>query len=147
MKITEALLAEHLVFHNLFDRVELMVPGFATLAEARTCAALMAAMLKDHSIVEDELLMHPLEHCLSQLGQTDNFHHEHEAIEHSLAAAQATRRLASAKKELLKAVHGARQHFDKEERIIFPLAERQLNAKTQAALSQRWEERRKKAAQ
>ena len=147
MKITETLLAEHMVFHNLFDRVELMTPNFATLAEVRACAALMAAMLHDHSEVEDELLMHPLEHCLSQLGQTDNFHHEHETIEQALAAAQAARRLAPAKKELLRAVQFARQHFDKEERVIFPLADRQLNARTQATLSRRWEERRKAAAQ
>ena len=146
MKITEALLAEHMVFHNLFDRVELMTPQFETLAEARACASLVAAMLHDHSVVEDELLMHPLEHCLSQLGQTENFHHEHEAIERSLAAARSTRRLAAAQKELLKAVHFARQHFDKEERIIFPLADKQLSARTQSALRQRWEARRKAAA-
>ena len=33
MKITEALLAEHLVFHNLFDHIEAAAPGLKTLAE------------------------------------------------------------------------------------------------------------------
>ena len=147
MKITEALLAEHMVFHNLFDRVEWLASRLSTLAEVRVCASLMAAMLHDHSVMEDELLMHPLEHCLSQLGQADNIHHEHDAIEAQLAAAESARQLKSARAALLQAVQLARQHFDKEERVIFPLADRQFNATTQTALRKRWEQRRKTAAQ
>ena len=46
--------------------------------------------------------------------------------------------IKQARQLLLAAVVSSRKHFDKEERIVFPLAERVLNAKTLAALGQTW---------
>ena len=62
MKITEALFAEHLVFHNMFDHIEATVPKLKTLAEVKSLAALMESLLKSHSDTEDELFIGPLEH-------------------------------------------------------------------------------------
>ena len=67
---------------------------------------------------------------------------EHHEIDGSLSAAQKARSLKQARHLLLAAVVTSRKHFDKEERIVFPLAERVLNAKTLAALGQTWMERR-----
>jgi hemerythrin-like domain-containing protein len=39
-------------------------------------------------------------------------------------------------------VASCRKHFDKEERIVFPMAERVLNAKTLTALAHTWREQR-----
>ena len=39
-------LAEHVVFHNLFDHVERAVPGLKTLAEVHSLATLLDALLK-----------------------------------------------------------------------------------------------------
>jgi hemerythrin-like domain-containing protein len=50
--------------------------------------------------------------------------------------------LKKARQLLLAAVSYSRKHFDKEERIVFPMAERVLNAKTLAALGQSWMEQR-----
>jgi hemerythrin-like domain-containing protein len=47
---------------------------------------------------------------------------------------------------LLSAVSYSRKHFDKEERIVFPMAERVLNGKTLTALGQKWIEQRARAA-
>jgi hemerythrin-like domain-containing protein len=146
MKFIEALQAEHMVFHNIFDRLEKMTPRLKTLAELRVLASLLDSVMEDHGMVEEELLMGPLEHCLSQLGQTENMRAEHEAIDASLKLVQTVRNVARAKKELLHVVQLSRQHFDREERLIFPLAAKQLSAKTQAILSRKWEERRKQAA-
>mgnify|MGYP003349324693 CR=1 FL=1 len=63
MKITEALLAEHVVFHNLFDYVERATPKLRTLAEVRVLADLLDAMLESHGQIEDKLVMEPLDHC------------------------------------------------------------------------------------
>ena len=142
MKITEALLAEHVVFHNLFDYVERAVPGIKTIAEIKGLARLLGSMLQTHSQVEDQLLIEPLEPSFSHLGQAENFHEEHEEIDRDLAKLRTTRRLPDARKLLLSAVHLSRKHFDKEERIVFPLAERQLSAKSLALLGKRWEEQR-----
>ena len=46
MKITEALFAEHLVFHNMFDHIEATAPKLKTLAEVKSLAALMEQLLK-----------------------------------------------------------------------------------------------------
>jgi len=142
MKITEALLAEHVVFHNVFDYVERVVPKMKTLAEIRAVSCLLESMLKKHSHVEDHLLIDPLEAAFSQMGQAENFHDEHHEIEDDLDLITSERRLSLAKKRLLKAVLASRRHFDKEERIVFPLAEKQLSARSLLVLGRRWEEQR-----
>jgi hypothetical protein len=45
MKITEALLAEHLVFHSMFDHVEAIAPRLKTLAEFKAVATILESML------------------------------------------------------------------------------------------------------
>jgi hemerythrin-like domain-containing protein len=142
MKITEALLAEHVVFHNLFDYVERTVPKVRTLAEVRGLASLLIIMLRSHTKVEDRLLVAPLEAAFSQMGQSENFHEEHDQIEEQLASIDAIRRILLAKRRLLQAVVLCRKHFDKEERIVFPMAEKQLSAKSLLLLGKRWEEQR-----
>lgn len=143
MKITEALLAEHVVFHNLFDYVERATPKLRTLAEIRALAGMLDAMLTAHGQIEDKLVMEPLEHCLDQLGQNHAIHAEHEHIETMLAQVRSCRDVKQAKKLLVIAVVVARQHFDREERVIFPLAEKWLKAKTLQTLGTEWVAKRK----
>lgn len=142
MKITEALLAEHVVFHNLFDYVERVLPGVKTLAEVRTLSELLDAMLRIHSNMEDHLLIDPMEATFSQIGHAENFHDEHNAIEAGLDSIRSGLRVADAKRRLLATVLLCRKHFDKEERIVFPLAERQLSPKSLLVLGKRWAEQR-----
>jgi hemerythrin-like domain-containing protein len=142
MKITEALFAEHLVFHNMFDHIEAAAPKLKTLAEVKSLAALMESLLKSHSDTEDEMFIGPLEHCFEQIGQRDAFLEEHQEIDISLKNVQVTRDFKKARQLLLSAVAYSRRHFDKEERIVFPLAERVLKNKTLTALGQTWIEQR-----
>ena len=142
MKITEALLAEHQVFHSLFDHIESVAPRVKTLAEIKSLASLMRTMLDAHSHTEDELFIAPLEHCFEQLGHCETFHQEHDEIEANLKLIESARRLAAARRILLATVLTSRKHFDKEERIVFPLAERVLKSKTLTALGQTWMDRR-----
>jgi hemerythrin-like domain-containing protein len=142
MKITEALLAEHLVFHNMFDHIEATAPKLKTLAEVKTLAALMESLLKSHSDTEDDLFIGPLEHCFEQIGQRDAFLEEHQEIDASLRSLRLAKQLKDARHLLLAAVAYSRRHFDKEERIVFPMAERVLNSKTLTALGQTWMEQR-----
>ena len=138
MKITEALLAEHVVFHNLFDYVEQVAPTLRQLGEVKSLARLLEAMLAAHSAIEDEFLIEPLEHCFEQLGHRDTFHQEHELIERHLALSQSSRRVSQARRSLLDAVLASRKHFDKEERLVFPMAETLLNQQTLTRLGNRW---------
>lgn len=142
MKITEALFAEHQVFHSLFDHVERTLPRLRTLAEIKAVAAILESALKAHSATEDELLVAPMEHCIEQLGQADTFHDEHEEIDWSLIQVQRAKEAAKARKLLLSAVLASRSHFNKEERIVFPMAEKSLSPRTLQNLGSAWARRR-----
>jgi hemerythrin-like domain-containing protein len=142
MRITEALLAEHVVFHTLFDYLERTVPRLKSLSEIRALAQLLEAMLAQHSQVEDALLIEPLEPSFCQLGHDENFHAEHTVIEEHLQQIRHAKRVAPAQKLLLSAVVASRKHFDKEERLVFPLAEKQLSLRSQEALGKRWAKQR-----
>ena len=142
MKITDVLRAEHAVFHNLFDHLEATVPRVKNLAEVKGLAVLVVKLHGPHSKAEDDLFIEPLEPYFDQMGQQETFHAEHEHIEAALANVQKARTIKEAKKILLNAIAASRKHFDKEERIVFPLAERILKAKTLSELGEAWLQRR-----
>ena len=142
MKITDVLRAEHAVFHNLFDHIETTVPRLTALAEVKHLAVLVEKLHGPHSKTEDDLFIEPLEPYFDQMGQRETFHAEHVHIEATLAKVLSARKLKDAKKILLNAIAASRKHFDKEERIVFPLAERILKAKTLTDLGAQWLSRR-----
>jgi hemerythrin-like domain-containing protein len=142
MKITEALLAEHLVFHNLFDHIEATAAQRKTVGEVKAVAALLESMLKAHSDTEDALFLGPLEHCFEEIGQRDAFLEEHQEIDEHLRLVQQATRVKQAQELLLAAVVHSRKHFDKEERIVFPMAERVLKRETLTELGRAWREQR-----
>ena len=142
MKITDILLAEHTVFHHLFDHIESAAPRLKTLAEVKSLSMLVDKVMAPHSKTEDELFIGSLEHCMEQIGQSETFHHEHEFIEETLVKVDKARTLKEGKRLLLGAIATARKHFDKEERIVFPMAERVLKAKTLSDLGDEWMKRR-----
>src|SRR5262245_11823291 len=104
MKITEALLAEHMLFHNMFDHIESTLPQLKTLGEVKVLAALLEVMLKAHSDTEDNLFNGPLDHCFEEIGQRDAFLAEHQEMDGNLQHVQKAARLESAREQLLRAV-------------------------------------------
>jgi len=138
MKITEALLAEHLVFHSMFDHIETLAPGLKTLGELKAVAAVLGTMLKVHADTEDDLFLGPLGHCFEQIGQRDSFLEEHQEMDAGLQLVQSASRVKEAQELLLAAIRHSRRHFDREERIVFPMAERLLNQSTLEQLGQAW---------
>lgn len=145
MKITDILRAEHTVFHHLFDHIESTAPRLKTLGEVKSLAVLVDKVMAPHAETEDELFIEPLEHCFEQIGQCDTFHDEHDVIEETLNKVSKARDLKTAKKLLVGVITASRKHFDKEERIVFPLAERVLKADTLKALASEWMRRREAA--
>ena len=146
MKITEALMAEHLVFHHMFDHLEANAPKLQTLGEVKAVAALLEALLKTHSDTEDDLFLGPLEHCFEQIGQRDAFVEEHQEMDGNLQRVQQATRLREAQQLLLAAVAHSRRHFEREERIVFPLAEKVLKQRTLTDLGQVWSDQRTRMA-
>ncbi|MDD5141720.1 MAG: hemerythrin domain-containing protein [Verrucomicrobiales bacterium] len=142
MKITDILRAEHTVFHHLFDHIETNAPRFKTLSEVKSLALLLEQVMAPHSHTEDELFIAPLEHCFDQIGHKETFHHEHEMIEEMFIRIQKAGSLKAARKLLLEVIAASRKHFEKEERIVFPMAERILKVKTLSDLGYEWMKRR-----
>lgn len=135
-------MAEHSVFHGMFDYMEKTLPKLETLAELKALGAVLNASMTPHSRVEEELFIEPLEHCLEQLGQNESFHDEHAEIEKDLANLQKTESLEEARQLLHKAVVASRKHFDKEERLVFPMGEQVLKSQTLNELGAEWMKRR-----
>jgi hemerythrin-like domain-containing protein len=142
MKITDILRAEHSVFHNLFDHIETTTPRLKSLAEVKAVAVLIDKVMSPHSKTEDDLFIEPLEHCFDQIGHKETFHHEHELIEATLVKVTKARTLKDSKRLLLSVIAASRKHFEKEERIVFPMAERILKVKTLTDLGSEWMKRR-----
>jgi hemerythrin-like domain-containing protein len=142
MKITEALLAEHVVFHNIFDHIERVLPHLKTVGEVKALAALMESLLHTHGTTEEDLVFAPLDHCFEQFGQRDSFAHEHAEIDASLLRVRKSRRLAEARRLLSAALLASRKHFDHEERIAFPLAEKVMKRETLVELGKAWMKQR-----
>ncbi len=142
MKITEALQAEHFVFHSIFDYLEKTVPKIQNLVEIKALADLLETVHEAHSRVEDQLILEPLSDCLDNLAQAENFEAEHKEIDESLLGVQTAETVEQARHLLLRTVHWCRKHFDREERIIFPLAEEWLKDKNLTDLGAAWQQQR-----
>jgi len=142
VKLTDALLGEHGAFYAQFDRLEEMVPLAATTGEVREQAALLAAALVTHARLEDELLFARLRSAGADPGLLDTMEEEHTTIAGGLTRAQGTQEIAVARRELLDAVALAREHFAREERLAFPLAESALGAVLLTTLGADWSRQR-----
>ena len=142
MKITDALLGEHGAFYAQFDRLEETLPHTTAAAEVREQAALLAAALVTHARLEDALLFDRMRSAGADEGLLDTMEAEHTTIAGLLNSAQGSQVASAAREDLLEAVALAREHFSKEERLAFPLAERALGAGVLTELGVSWSNRR-----
>jgi len=142
MKITDALLGEHGAFYAQFDRLDEQLPGCRDVAEVREQAALLASALVSHARLEDELLFTAMETAGVDPGLLASMATEHGEIADRLSRAQGTAELVLARNELLEAVSMARDHFAKEERLAFPLADERLGTPLLQELGAAWAARR-----
>ena len=77
------------------------------------------------------------------MGQGEGLRQEHEEIDAGLRRVAGSRSLKEARRLLLATVVFSRQHFDREERVIFPMAEKLLKSHTLTALGESWAKKRK----
>jgi hemerythrin-like domain-containing protein len=134
MKITEAMLGEHGVFYAQFEHLEQTLPTTTTLAQVQAQAALLAAGLATHARLEDELLFAKIDPS----GPVAMMRREHDQIEGDLGRVQEASDLAQAQQLVLHAVQVARDHFIKEEEVLFPMAEQTLGAEALRQLGTQW---------
>ncbi len=143
MKITDAFLGEHGAFYAQFDYLEKVVPVAETLVQLQSPAALVAAALETHARLEDELLFSALDPHMGQMGPLTVMRMEHEEIENILARVQEVQDLVEAQRLVLNVIQVARDHFAKEEQILFPAADHMLGVESLAQLGKQWATQRR----
>ena len=141
MKITDALLGEHGVFYGLMRHVEETAPLWEDTRETRAAAAMLVSVLKTHADLEDEILFHLLEPDLgTQNSILSILRIQHEEIEVTLAKVLETDLPRRARELLLRTLDLIRDHFEREERDLFPAAERLLDSDQLIRLGAQWAE-------
>jgi len=143
MKVTQAFLGEHAVFYAQFDHLEQNLPRATSHEEVVAQALLLQSAVATHAQLEEELLFTVLEPHTGQGGPVAVMRMEHEEIESTLDAIPGTPDLDAARNRLLHAIQVARQHFAKEEQVLFPMADQFLNLEELQQLGDRWAERRR----
>jgi len=141
MKITDAFLGEHGAIYPLLDRLE--EAGSAAAEDTRIRARLLDATIVSHAHLEDETLFAALEaHLGSELGPVAIMRQEHEEIEATLARLTEVVSDGEAAQLAAHLVRTAREHFAKEEQVLFPMAEQILGADGLERLGEEWARRR-----
>lgn len=156
--ITDALRGEHGVFYAQFEHIE---SGLATvsLASLQAQGALLASALAPHAHIENEILFPALEQELGgEGGPVSVFRAEHAEIEGALEKLQTLRELsrnhddiegrlerlprvediAEARRLVRQTLDVARDHFSKEEQMLFPMAEQMLSEDALERLGEQW---------
>lgn len=144
MSITDALVAEHAVLHDLFGRIERILPKLDRLAEVHRWARLVEDMLQDHGGLEEDLVLVALDHEPEHRGRANHFHREHLEIDAALTQALAARQLPAARRMLLSALRASREHFRQEENILFPVLERVMPRERLLRLGRMWKNQRQR---
>lgn len=139
MKVTDAFLGEHGVFYAQFDHLEEVLAAEPPLECVQALAALLAAALVPHAELENDLLFGAMKMAAGGgPGPSTAMLEEHAEIESRLEEARAKSDVGRAKAALLEAIQLARIHFEKEERIAFPLAESVLGDRALRERGSEW---------
>lgn len=142
MTIIEALLGEHGVLYALFDHIERSLPDM-TLDQLLAQGRLLEAALASHARLEDEVLFSALEPSLGvSAGPLAVMRLEHATIEDGLSRLLGTADAADARRQLRHVIATARDHFAKEERILFPMAVAALGTEALTTQGRTWAGRR-----
>lgn len=142
MKITEGLLGEHALSYALFDQVESIADGAKSLQELVAAESLLSSAVMSHASLEDEVLFPALVERGHAEGPLDVMRAEHKEIELLAGAVRASLTLEEAREVMYRLLDTLREHFGKEERILFPMCERLLGEQKLRELGERWAKRR-----
>jgi hemerythrin-like domain-containing protein len=136
--ITEVLVVEHSLFRTLFERIENALPRLVTAREVKLLGSMVEGMLSGHAQTETSLAYSVLDHVLKEDGRLHRLHQDHHEIDGRLKRLQEVDDLAEAADLLRQAMAASREHFRREEEIIFPFLERVLKTRTLEVLGETW---------
>jgi len=134
MTIIELLRTEHTVFNVFLDEIEAVLPQIATLGELRLLIRLVARFLQQHGHKEEDLLYPAIDQMQVERGEMTEMAQEHVELDQRILQVAIIRDLSEALKQFGQIIQSVRQHFDYEERHLFPLAEKVLQSGSLVAL-------------
>ena len=136
--ITQALVMEHAVFCTVFDQVERVFPKLGSTQEVKLLATLAEGLLSGHAETEKNLAYSVVDHVLKEDGRLNRLHQDHHEIDEHFKRVHRASDLAEAKRLLKKALTATREHFRREEDIVFPFLERVLEPETLETMGDAW---------
>jgi len=141
MKITDVLRGEHGPLYALLGHLEDSAPQWE-LADLLLAGRTVESALLSHAELEDELLFAPVEARMGAGGPAQAMREEHEEIDGRFAALRGAADERAARAVVLDLVRLAREHFLKEEEVLFPLAENLLPGEELERAGDEWAARR-----
>ena len=143
MDLTQALLGEHGVFYAQFDQLE-KTAASGTLTDVQAQADLIAVALLGHARLEDDLLFTALEpHLGTQGGPLAVMRMDHIEIEGAFQRIARANDLEEASGLVREVLQTLRDHFAKEEQVLFPMAAQVLGPGRLVEMGGRWADARK----
>lgn len=138
MNVIDALLGEHAIFYALFDEVESRLLEVRSATEVTALGAPLARALISHARLEDELLFPMLAARDGGGGPLEVMQADHGEIHETLEAALRETDIGAAAGTLQHAIDLARDHFAKEEGVLFPHARELIDSALLEELGAQW---------
>lgn len=142
MKITDAMLGEHGVLNAQISALRAKVLPSGDIDELRRAVAALEASLASHARLEEELLFPALAPHLGQAGPLEVMRREHESIDNLMQVAGSGTDPDTVRTALSALLDLAHVHFQKEEQVLFPMAQDLLDDANLTALGDEWAARR-----
>ncbi len=143
MKITDALLGEHAVIYDLFEYVRETAKNSDDIEEIIAIVSVLERLILSHAQIEEELLFPRLESHLGQMGPLGVMRSEHQGIEDLLIVAKQETDVGDLKSVIGQFLELADGHFQKEEGVLFGIAQQVLDEAILTELGDEWAARRK----
>lgn len=139
VSIIDSLALEHTVFSQLFNQIESLLPRLTTPEEAQLLGRLVEGILAGHGEREENLAYAALDQFLANQNELDCLYQDHEEIDGRLERLRSADTLPEARKLLKEALQASRQHFKREELLIFPKLKTAFDDETLSELSEAWQ--------
>jgi hemerythrin-like domain-containing protein len=146
MNILDGLLGEHAALLTLFEHLE-QNAAHMDLERLHETGALLERVVMVHSMAEDRFLFDAV--TTSEGGLRDALlamRSEHKQLAQELDQFRGSVSEAAARGCLRRVLDGIREHFEVEERVLFPVAARQISPQKLEELGTGWKRSRMREA-
>jgi len=142
MKVIDALLGEHGMIYVLLDKIDSIVSSSASLNDIQCASGFLSSVIGAHSKLEDALLDPALAPHLGKTGPIAEMRVEHDDIRSLLQQLESIEEVSEGVDLISRLLQLIRNHFLKEEMVLFAIAQQVLGEQTQIQLGTAWAKER-----